>query len=162
MYQEIQISVRPSESGDESVLRFLAARKMGLDVRRIQRIDTVRRSIDARRREVVLNLVIGVHVDRIESPEPVFIPAYKEVDQGKAVVIVGAGPAGLFAALRLIERGLKPVILERGKSVEERKKELKRLYATGVVDEDSNFGFGEGGAGTFSDGKLYTLSLIHI
>lgn len=158
MYQEIQISVRPSESGDESVLRFLAARKMGLDVRRIQRIDTVRRSIDARRREVVLNLVIGVHVDRIETPEPVFIPAYKEVGQGKAVVIVGAGPAGLFAALRLIERGLKPVILERGKSVEERKKELKRLYATGVVDEDSNFGFGEGGAGTFSDGKLYTRS----
>ena len=118
MYQEIQIRVKPREAGEESTLRDLAARKMGLNPRRIQRIDTVRRSIDARQKEVLLNLTLGVHIDRIETPEPVFVPAYQDVSQKEAVVIVGAGPAGLFAALRLIERFLNPFVIYRGKAVE--------------------------------------------
>lgn len=158
MYQEIQIRVTPREAGEEAALHESVVRKTGLESGRIKRIDVVRRSIDARQRTVMLNLTVGVHVDRIETPEPIFVPAYQDVSGKEPVIIVGAGPAGLFAALRLIERGVKPIVLERGKAVEERKKDLNRLYTTGLVDGDSNFGFGEGGAGTFSDGKLYTRS----
>lgn len=158
MYREIQIRVRPIDAGDENRLKALVSKQEKVAVERILQMDIVRRSIDARQREVMLNLVIGVHIDRMEEQDRVFLPAYREVHKGEAVIIVGAGPAGLFAALRLIERGFRPIVLERGKAVEDRKKDLNKLYKTGCVDEDSNFGFGEGGAGTFSDGKLYTRS----
>lgn len=158
MYREIQMRVRPVDAGDENRLRNLVANHEGMGIERIVQVDVVRRSIDARQREVLFNLVLGVHIDQVEERERVFVPAYQEVSHKEAVVIVGAGPAGLFAALRLIERGYRPVVLERGKAVEDRKKDLNGLYKTGNVDEDSNFGFGEGGAGTFSDGKLYTRS----
>ena len=105
-----------------------------------------------------MNLTVGIHIDRIEEREKVFVPVWREVSEAQPVIVVGAGPAGLFAALRLIERGFRPIVLERGKAVEDRKKDLGQLYRTGDVNEDSNFGFGEGGAGTFSDGKLYTRS----
>lgn len=158
MYKEVQLRLRPEEAGVEEVLRKQAARVAQVTVDRVCRVDIVRRSIDARQREVMFNLVVGVHIDRLEEQEKIFIPAWKEVGEAETVVVVGAGPAGLFAALRLLERGFRPLLLERGKAVEDRKKDLNRLYKTGEVNEDSNFGFGEGGAGTFSDGKLYTRS----
>lgn len=158
MYTEIQIRVKPEEGGCEECIKERVARQIGMTVNRVCRVDVIRKSIDARRREVWLQLVVGVHIDRIEEKEKVFIPAYQDVSEKETVIVVGAGPAGLFAALRLIERGFRPLILERGKAVEERKKDLNRLYRTGQVDADSNFGFGEGGAGTFSDGKLFTRS----
>ncbi|MCC8173952.1 MAG: FAD-binding protein, partial [Odoribacter sp.] len=130
----------------------------GLNINRLKHIDYIRRSVDARRSTVLINLLLGVHVDEVEEKEKVFHPVYKDVSSAKQVIIVGTGPAGLFAALRLIEKDFCSVVLERGKSVEERKKDLQQLYRTGIVNEDSNFGFGEGGAGTFSDGKLYTRS----
>ena len=158
MYTEIQIRIKPEQAGVEETLRQIAARVAGVGAERICRVDIVRKSIDARQKEVMFNLVAGLHIDRIEEKEKVFVPAYRDVSDGETVVVVGAGPAGLFAALRLIERGFRPLVLERGKAVEDRKKDLNGLYKTGMVDEDSNFGFGEGGAGTFSDGKLYTRS----
>ena len=156
MYTEIQIRIKPEQAGVEETLRQIAARVAGVGTERICRVDIVRKSIDARQKEVMFNLVAGLHIDRIEEKEKVFVPAYRDVSDRETVVVVGAGPAGLFAALRLIERGFRPLVLERGKAVEDRKKDLNGLYKTGMVDEDSNFGFGEGGAGTFSDGKLTT------
>ena len=158
MYTEIQIRIKPEQAGVEETLRQIAARVAGVGAERICRVDIVRKSIDARQKEVMFNMVAGLHIDRIEEKEKVFVPAYRDVSDRETVVVVGAGPAGLFAALRLIERGFRPLVLERGKAVEDRKKDLNGLYKTGMVDEDSNFGFGEGGAGTFSDGKLYTRS----
>ncbi len=158
MYKEIQVRIKPEEAAQEEELKRIAARALAIVPGRICRVDMVRRSIDARQRTVLFNMLLGVHIDRIEEREKVFIPAYRDVSDGKPVIVVGAGPAGLFAALRLIERGFRPIVLERGKAVENRKKDLNRLYKTGIVNDDSNFGFGEGGAGTFSDGKLYTRS----
>ena len=158
MYRELQIRVMPEEAGDTALLERYAAKAAGVEAGRICRVEVLKRAIDARQRKVMFTLVVGVHIDRIEAREKVFVPGYRDVSRERAVVVVGAGPAGLFAALRLIERGFRPIVLERGKCVEERKKDLGQLYRTGSVDEDSNFGFGEGGAGTFSDGKLYTRS----
>lgn len=158
MYQEIQIRLRPEEAENEELLKKAVAEIAGIAVERIVHVNVVKRSVDARQKVVLLNLLVGVHVDRMEEREKVFIPAYRHVEDKPVVVVVGAGPAGLFAALRLIERGFRPMVLERGKKVEDRKKDLGELYRTGIVNEDSNFGFGEGGAGTFSDGKLYTRS----
>lgn len=158
MYKEIQIRMKPEEAADGEMLKRYAGKAAGVETERVKHVDILKRAIDARQRNVMFNMVVGVHIDRVEVKEKVFTPLYKDVSACRPVVIVGAGPAGLFAALRLIERGFRPVVLERGKAVENRKKDLSSLYKTGIVDEDSNFGFGEGGAGTFSDGKLYTRS----
>lgn len=158
MYMEVDIRVKPEEAADMQVVKDIAAGKAGIAAKRIVHADVIKKAVDARQRNVMLNLRVGIHVDALEQQEPEFIPQYRDVSQGEPVIIVGAGPAGLFAALRLIERGFRPLVLERGKAVEERKKDLNQLYKTGVPDEDSNFGFGEGGAGTFSDGKLFTRS----
>ena len=156
MYKEIQFRIRPEDASDERLLKRIVSQEMGISSERIVQLDIVRRSIDARQREVLFNMTIGIHLDQIEEREKVFQANYQDVSEKESVIIVGAGPAGLFAALRLIERGFRPILLERGKAVEDRKKDLNKLYKTACVDEDSNFGYGEGGAGTFSDGKLYT------
>ena len=128
MYTEIQIRIKPEQAGVEETLRQIAARVAGVGAERICRVDIVRKSIDARQKEVMFNLVAGLHIDRIEEKEKVFVPAYRDVSDRETVVVVGAGPAGLFAALRLIERGFRPLVLERGKAVEDRKKDLNGLY----------------------------------
>jgi uncharacterized FAD-dependent dehydrogenase len=158
MYREIDIRLTPEEARDGEIVRQAAARALGVDATRVAHASVTRRSIDARRRPVMIQLRVGVHVDAVEPIDPPFVPAYREVTGGEPVIIVGAGPAGLFAASRLVERGFRPVILERGKRVEERRGDLQQLYRSGEVDGDSNYGFGEGGAGTFSDGKLFTRS----
>ncbi|MGL5683831.1 MAG: NAD(P)/FAD-dependent oxidoreductase [Marinifilaceae bacterium] len=158
MYKEIELRVAPKDAANSEILCRLAAQAVGVELVRVKHVDIKRRAVDARKRDVVFNMLLGVHIDKIEATEPQFIPQYKDVSAATPVVIIGAGPAGLFAALRLIERGFKPIILERGKSVDDRKKDLASLYKTGIVNPDSNFGYGEGGAGTFSDGKLYTRS----
>lgn len=150
--------MRPQEAADAEAVRAEASKETGIELQRVKHVDVVKRSVDARQQQVLLNLRVGVHIDRVEERERVFKPAYRDVLNKRPVIVVGAGPAGLFAALRLIERGFRPVVIERGKCVEERKGDLGRLYRTGLVNADSNFGFGEGGAGTFSDGKLYTRS----
>ncbi len=158
MYKEIEIRIRPEELADTTAIDRQVAVRLGIGTERIKHIDIIRRAVDARQRQVMMNLLIGVHIDRIEERETVFRPAYRDVSKAPVAVVIGAGPAGLFAALRLIEGGIRPLVLERGKSVDGRKKDLAHLYKTGEVNPDSNFGFGEGGAGTFSDGKLYTRS----
>ena len=158
MYTEIEVRMTPEEAHDKDAVRETLAEKLRVDKERIVHAEIIRKSIDARQRKVVLQLKIGVHLDELELKKRNFVPHYQDVSEREPVLIVGAGPAGLFAALRLIERGWRPIMLERGKCVEDRKKDLARLYRTGEVDEDSNYGFGEGGAGTFSDGKLFTRS----
>ncbi|WP_251620820.1 NAD(P)/FAD-dependent oxidoreductase [Odoribacter lunatus] len=158
MYTEITLRISPEDAVHEEVLKKEVARSVKVDIDRIKHLEIIRRSVDARQRTVFLNLFVGVWIDRVEEREKVFLPAYKDVFDRPRVIVVGAGPGGLFSALRLIERGYCPVVLERGKCVDKRKGDLGRLYKTGIVDEDSNFGYGEGGAGTFSDGKLFTRS----
>jgi len=158
MYKAINISVSPKESKNkEDILRAVSS-ILQIEVSRIADIRHIKRSIDARRRNIKVNLRLGVWVDEQPIDEEFSLSDYRDVALAKPVIIVGAGPAGLFAALELIEGGMKPIILERGKSVEDRKLDLKELYRTGIVDGESNFSFGEGGAGTFSDGKLFTRS----
>ncbi|MDR2129672.1 MAG: FAD-binding protein [Odoribacteraceae bacterium] len=158
MHKIVEIRVIPGEDRDEEIVRQAVARVLGMPPERIVHVGLVRRSIDARHRPVMIQLRVEVHVDEVVPGDPPFVPTYREVTRGEPVIVVGTGPAGLFSALRLIERGFRPIVLERGKRVEERRHDLQQLYRTGQVDEDSNYGFGEGGAGTFSDGKLFTRS----
>jgi hypothetical protein len=131
--------------------------KFGIAESEITHLDVFRRSIDARSRNVRINLGVRVYVGEEPVDERV-VYEYPDVSKAPEVVIVGAGPAGLFAALRLIELGVKPVIVERGKKVSERKADIAAIHRNEAVHPDSNYGYGEGGAGTFSDGKLYTRS----
>jgi len=158
MYKELELRLPPAEAADGERVREALAGMLGVACGRVVHVEVIRRSIDARQRQVMMQLRLGVHVDVVERRERRFVPAYRDVSEALPVVVVGAGPAGLFAALRLVEEGFKPIVLERGKCVEERKRDLNRLYSSGEVDPDSNYGFGEGGAGTFSDGKLFTRS----
>ena len=124
----------------------------------IRYIEILRRSIDARQKQIYVNLKVRIYIHEDFDEIPTQLPDYPNVEHAKEVLIVGLGPTGLFAALKLIELGLKPVVLERGKDVKERIKDLKGINVHHTVNEDSNYCFGEGGAGTYSDGKLYTRS----
>ena len=158
MTQEYQIRVLPQVAANEQSLRSWLADEYGLDVRTLTAVRILRRSIDARQRTVYVNLKVRVYVNE-QPQQDEFVPTvYPDVSAGRQVIVVGAGPGGLFAALRLIELGLRPIVLERGKDVHERKKDLSLITKTQKVDAESNYCFGEGGAGAYSDGKLYTRS----
>lgn len=158
MYKDINVAVQPDVAvSDEKILSVVSS-FLKIDRKRIKEIRKIKRSVDARRKNIKINLRLGVWIDEEAKKEAFDLPVLKDVSSAKEVIIVGAGPAGFFAALDLIEGGMKPVILERGKAIEDRKEDIKELYRTGIVDAESNFSFGEGGAGTFSDGKLFTRS----
>ncbi len=157
MSRQITLVLSPREAADVRFYTALAARRMGVAERDVALVRVVKRSIDARQRQPKVNLMLEIFVDGEPTPGPVHFD-YPSVAGRTEVVIVGAGPAGLFAALRLIELGLRPVLLERGRDVSARKVDIARINRNGRVDPDSNYAFGEGGAGTFSDGKLFTRS----
>jgi len=155
----LQLQVLPEVAADEALLKQEVATQAGLSPGDIDRVVVLKRSIDARQRLIKINLKVEIYAPgETYIPGKIELPDYPDVRHARPVIIVGAGPAGLFAALKLIESGLKPVILERGKDVRSRRQDLRAINIHHIVDEDSNYCFGEGGAGTYSDGKLYTRS----
>ena len=158
MTQEYQIRVQPHVAANEQALRSFLADEYGFDVRTVTAVRILRRSIDARQRTIFVNLKVLVYINEQPQDDEFVHTDYPDVSASPQVIVVGAGPGGLFAALRLIELGLRPIVLERGKDVRERKKDLAQIAKTQQVDTESNYCFGEGGAGAYSDGKLYTRS----
>jgi len=157
MTKEIEIVCPPGQQEDEAALIKIAAASLNLSPQKISTLKILKRSIDARGRKVVYRMQVQVFVDETYVPET-FTVSYPDVKAAKPVIIIGAGPAGLFAALQCIELGLKPIIVERGKDVKQRRRDLANINKQGLVNPESNYCFGEGGAGTYSDGKLYTRS----
>ena len=158
MTNEYQIRVVPEVAVQEDRLKAYLAEEHGLDVRTIYGVRILKRSIDARQRQIFVNLKVRVYVNEQPTDDEYVRTEYPNVEGCPQVIVVGAGPGGLFAALRLIELGLRPIVLERGKNVHDRKKDLANITKTQKVDAESNYCFGEGGAGAYSDGKLYTRS----
>lgn len=158
MIHEYQLRILPEQAASEQSLKQYISREKGLDVRTINAIRILKRSIDARQRTIYINLTIRVFVNETPSEDEFERTDYPNVEGRPAVIVVGAGPGGLFAALKLIELGLRPIVVERGKNVRERKEDLARISREHKVDAESNYSFGEGGSGAYSDGKLYTRS----
>lgn len=159
MIQEIQLRVNLIEERKENILLYKSAVALGIDKNEISAVKVLRKSIDARKKEIILNYKVAVYINEEASENPAYTFDYKDVSKAKEVHIIGFGPAGMFAALRCIELGFKPIVLERGKKVQERRRDIRAINQDHIVNEDSNYCFGEGGAGTYSDGKLYTRSL---
>ena len=158
MIKEISIRVLPQQAASETALKGFLAREFALNPKDIQAVRILKRSIDARKRQVIINLTVRIYLNEL-PPNDMFSPIiYGDVSDKQQAIVVGAGPAGLFAALRLIELGMRPIVLERGKDVHQRRKDIARISREHKVDSESNYCFGEGGAGAFSDGKLYTRS----
>lgn len=158
MYKEIQIRLTPEQAANDMACKKEISNVMEVSVSSITAFRPIKRSIDARKRQIMIQMTCGVWIDEEPEPLTLHLPGYKDVRNAPSVVVVGAGPGGLFAALRLVELGLRPIVVERGKDVSTRKVDLAQLQRTHVVDPESNYAFGEGGAGTYSDGKLYTRS----
>lgn len=159
MTKEFQLRVDPRTAADNERVAAFVARQGNFDRGRIKLLQILKRSIDARQRRVMVNLTVRCFIDELPDNINRYEPyLYGNVSHAQTVVVVGAGPGGLFAALRLIELGLRPVVLERGKNVDDRRRDLARISRENIVDENSNYSFGEGGAGAYSDGKLYTRS----
>ena len=158
MIQELQLRILPEQAASEQSIKQYVAREKGLDVRTIQAVRTLKRSIDARQRTIYVNLTVRIYVNELPTDDEYTETYYPMVDDGPEVIVVGAGPGGLFAALRLIELGCRPIVVERGKDVHTRKRDIARISREHTVDPESNYSFGEGGAGAYSDGKLYTRS----
>ena len=158
MIEEYQIRIQPEQAAsDEGIKRYLSKEK-GIDVRTLNQVRVLKRSIDARQRTIYVNLKVRAYINEFAQDDQYIHTEYPDVSSRPRVVVVGEGPGGLFASLRLIELGYRPVVLERGKDVRERKKDLSNITKTQKVDAESNYCFGEGGAGAYSDGKLYTRS----
>ncbi|MCU4175996.1 NAD(P)/FAD-dependent oxidoreductase [Carboxylicivirga sp. N1Y90] len=158
MKSEIDLRLSPKEASDEAYYLPLVAKKMKVAPNKITSMRIMKRSIDARKRPIVVQLKIEAYANAKPPKQEEVKFDYPDVSNSPEVIVVGAGPGGYFAALRLIELGMKPIVLERGKGVNERKKDLALLNRNEAVNTESNYAFGEGGAGTFSDGKLYTRS----
>ncbi|MEN8138541.1 MAG: FAD-dependent protein [Bacteroidota bacterium] len=159
MQKELQLTISPKTASDEWLIKKEVAKILGVPFERVNHVRQVRRSIDARKRTIKINMMVEVYLDNSE-PESnnKYDLNYPNVSNKKHIIVVGSGPAGMFAALRLIELGYKPIVLERGKDVQSRRKDLKKINQDHIVNPESNYCFGEGGAGTYSDGKLYTRS----
>jgi uncharacterized FAD-dependent dehydrogenase len=159
MQQKITLKLLPSEAQNESVIAERIAQFLSKKTRAVSGFQIIKKSIDARGKNVWINLLVTAYIDEPIPPKNELKFAFKNVERAaKKVIIIGGGPAGIFAALRLIENGVKPVILERGKEVRARRRDLAVLNKEGIINPESNYCFGEGGAGTYSDGKLYTRS----
>lgn len=159
MPQELLLQVTPEIAANQSLLKDFVANNIKVAVTTIQHLVVLKRSIDARQKAIKINLKLAVYLKGEPYHERILeLPDYPNVAHAQEVIVVGAGPAGLFAALQLVELGLKPIVVERGKDVRGRRRDLKAINVDHLVDEDSNYCFGEGGAGTYSDGKLYTRS----
>ena len=159
MSQELLLQVAPEIAVNDQLIKEQVAKLIRVSVADIKHISILKRSIDARQKAIKINLKVAIYFQEDEFiEEKIQLPDYKNVSNSPEVIVVGAGPAGLFAALQLIELGLKPIVIERGKDVRGRRRDLKAINLEHIVNEDSNYCFGEGGAGTYSDGKLYTRS----
>lgn len=158
MIQEYQIRILPEQAANEEGIKRYLAKEKGLDARTLNKVRVLKRSIDARQRTIFVNLKVRAYINEMPQDDQYVHTEYPDVSSRPRVIVVGEGPGGLFASLRLIELGYRPVVLERGKDVRERKKDLSKITKTQKVDSESNYCFGEGGAGAYSDGKLYTRS----
>ncbi len=158
MIEEYQIRILPEQAADEEGIKRYLAQEKGLDVRTLNQVRVLKRSVDARQRTIYVNLKVRAYINEFAQDDQYIYTEYPDVSSRPRVLVVGEGPGGLFASLRLIELGYRPVVLERGKNVRERKKDLSNITKTQKVNAESNYCFGEGGAGAYSDGKLYTRS----
>ena len=159
MIKEIQLRINLIEEKKEDILTYKASKKLDIDIEEISAIKVLRKSIDARKKETIFNYKVAVYINESISEKQNYKFEYKDVSKSKGIHIIGFGPAGMYAALRCLELGYKPIVLERGKNVQDRRRDIRAINQEHIVNKDSNYCFGEGGAGTYSDGKLYTRSL---